>query len=405
VNYYVASDVAIIKKCSPLTLIYSSLGFDTHSNVEEHLSNRFNEANEGIDAFVVELKRMGVWNNVTTIQTSDFARTLNPNGGDGTGETHPFFDTINLLNNCTNTDFQIITDHAWGGNYLMFGGSVKGGKILGEYPDDLTDEGPLTLGRGRMIPSTPWDAVFKGIAGWLGVPNDKMNDVLPNLENFDSFSFDVDDMFGSVPPPPPPSPNPTPSPKTSEPTASPSKAPVLTGAPTRETNAPTKKTVEPTQSPTSSPNPTPSPKTPEPTASPSKAPVLTGAPTLETNAPIKEMVDATKSPSVVTSPTTSSPTSDCFDDDSYLFRRDPAKDCAWVAKKPGSRCWKYDDTMNSFISQKCKKTCATCSCNDEKWMFEGNPNKNCAWVKKKVKRCRKPGAQEHCRAVCGLACL
>lgn len=61
-------------------------GFDMHANVEEDLSNRFIEVNEGIEAFVVELKRMGVWNNVTTIQTSDFARTLNPNGGDGTGK-------------------------------------------------------------------------------------------------------------------------------------------------------------------------------------------------------------------------------------------------------------------------------------------------------------------------------
>ena len=34
----------------------------------------------------VELKLMGLWNNVVTIQTSDFARTLNPNSGDGTGE-------------------------------------------------------------------------------------------------------------------------------------------------------------------------------------------------------------------------------------------------------------------------------------------------------------------------------
>ena len=28
------------------------------------------------------------------------------------------------------------------------GGSVKGGEILGKYPEDITDEGPLTLGRG-----------------------------------------------------------------------------------------------------------------------------------------------------------------------------------------------------------------------------------------------------------------
>ena len=29
------------------------------------------------------------------------------------------------------------------------GGSVKGRKVLGKYPDNLTDEGPITLGRGE----------------------------------------------------------------------------------------------------------------------------------------------------------------------------------------------------------------------------------------------------------------
>lgn len=28
---------------------------------------------------------------------------------------------------------------------------MKGGKVLGQYPDDLTDEGPLALGRGEAI--------------------------------------------------------------------------------------------------------------------------------------------------------------------------------------------------------------------------------------------------------------
>ncbi len=52
--------------------------------------------NEGFEAFAGEMKNMGLWSNVTVIQTSDFARTLNPNSGDG-------------------------TDHAWGGNYMMMG--------------------------------------------------------------------------------------------------------------------------------------------------------------------------------------------------------------------------------------------------------------------------------------------
>lgn len=75
-------------------------GFDTHSNIEENLSNRFIEVNEGFQAFAAELKIMGLWKSVTTIQVSEFARTLNPNSGAG-------------------------TDHAWGGNYMMMGKLVR----------------------------------------------------------------------------------------------------------------------------------------------------------------------------------------------------------------------------------------------------------------------------------------
>jgi uncharacterized protein (DUF1501 family) len=72
------------------------IGFDTHSDVEENLNRLFMGINAAFEAFSSEMKALGVWNNVTLIQTSDFARTLNPNGGDG-------------------------TDHAWGGNYMMMG--------------------------------------------------------------------------------------------------------------------------------------------------------------------------------------------------------------------------------------------------------------------------------------------
>ena len=56
----------------------------------------FSDVDSAFDAFSREMKAMDLWNNVTLIQTLDFARTLNPNGGDG-------------------------TDHAWGGNYMMMG--------------------------------------------------------------------------------------------------------------------------------------------------------------------------------------------------------------------------------------------------------------------------------------------
>ena len=46
------------------------------------------------------------------------------------------------------------TDHAWGGNYFAFGGSMKGGRILGEYPKSFKNNDATNDGRGRLIPST-----------------------------------------------------------------------------------------------------------------------------------------------------------------------------------------------------------------------------------------------------------
>merc|ERR1719296_600071 len=140
-------------------------GYDTHSDVEEALNNLFAHLNGAITSFSEEMNTRDLWDNVTIIQTSDFARTLNPNGGDG-------------------------TDHAWGGNYMMIGGSVKGGQIVGEYPEDITDEGPWTLGRGRMIPTTPWEVPFTAIARWLGIQSSSdIEKVCPNIVNFDSVSL------------------------------------------------------------------------------------------------------------------------------------------------------------------------------------------------------------------------
>ena len=65
------------------TPLLSFTGFDTHSDVEENLNNLFNQVNGAISSFSQEMKSRDLWDNVTIIQTSDFARTLNPNGGDG----------------------------------------------------------------------------------------------------------------------------------------------------------------------------------------------------------------------------------------------------------------------------------------------------------------------------------
>mmetsp|Transcript_1432 Transcript_1432/g.2263 ORF Transcript_1432/g.2263 Transcript_1432/m.2263 type:complete len:82 (+) Transcript_1432:108-353(+) len=68
---------------------------------------------------------------------------------------------------------------------MMFGGAVSGGEIYGTYPDDLTDEGPLGLGRGRLIPETPWDSVFEAVAKWAGITDEEeLDKVCPNRDAF-----------------------------------------------------------------------------------------------------------------------------------------------------------------------------------------------------------------------------
>lgn len=66
--------------------------------------------------------------------------------------------------------FSSNSDHGWGGNYFVASGSMKGGKILGEYPHDLTPSGSQIISDvGILIPSTPWESVWNGVAEWFGI--------------------------------------------------------------------------------------------------------------------------------------------------------------------------------------------------------------------------------------------
>jgi uncharacterized protein (DUF1501 family) len=180
-------------------------GWDTHSNVEDNLNNLFGNVDASFKAFADEMKAKGTWDGVTVIQTSDFARTLGPNTGRG-------------------------SDHGWGGNYMMFGGDVKGRQIVGSYPENLTDDGELSLGRGRMIPTTSWDAVFLPLAEWAGVGEDKLDNVCPNRRNFpdDHFTNAADLFrFASKTPSTGPSKSPSKAPSMSPSTGSPIKSPSM----------------------------------------------------------------------------------------------------------------------------------------------------------------------------------
>ena len=82
-------------------------GWDTHNNQQSRLANQFNM----LDQAMAELKQglAKSWNNTVVLISTEFGRTVAINGTQG-------------------------TDHGTGSAMFMLGGSVKGGKIHGEWP-------------------------------------------------------------------------------------------------------------------------------------------------------------------------------------------------------------------------------------------------------------------------------
>ena len=145
--------------------------WDHHSELKSSLSSRFKLLNSALTAFEQEMKSRGYWNNVTVVITSDFGRTITPNSGNG-------------------------TDHGWGGNYFMMGGSVKGGRINGDYPLDITDASPINLGRGRILPTMSWESLLNPVAQWMGVQTEaELNYCLPNRLQAGTQLLQMSDVF------------------------------------------------------------------------------------------------------------------------------------------------------------------------------------------------------------------
>jgi uncharacterized protein (DUF1501 family) len=138
-------------------VFYVQLNYwDHHSELKKMLASQFQQLNGALTPFYEEMKAKGYWNNVTVVITSDFARTLTMNTGLG-------------------------TDHAWGGNYFLMGGSVKGGVIHGKYPADITEDGPDSLGRGRLIPTLSFESMLNPIWQWMGIEaNQDLDYCMPN---------------------------------------------------------------------------------------------------------------------------------------------------------------------------------------------------------------------------------
>jgi uncharacterized protein (DUF1501 family) len=145
-------------------------GFDMHGEVPESITEKFLELNNALRELITVLIDLGVYDDVVIVQTSDFGRTLTPNSGGG-------------------------SDHGWAGNSFLAGGSVKGGRFFGTYPNRFDDDGPLNIGRGRLIPTLSWDAVMNGITEWMGVTNAaELDSVLPSRDNFNNL-LRANDLF------------------------------------------------------------------------------------------------------------------------------------------------------------------------------------------------------------------
>ena len=134
-------------------------GWDMHGNLITGQEERMPMVSRAITSFHDAMVELGVSPDVTLFTASDFARTLSTNGQG--------------------------SDHAWGGNQMVVGGSVDGGQIFGDYPS-LTGNNPLNVGRGRLIPTLAVDELAAELAMWGGVPNDDdcMPTVIPNIRRF-----------------------------------------------------------------------------------------------------------------------------------------------------------------------------------------------------------------------------
>jgi uncharacterized protein (DUF1501 family) len=133
-------------------------GFDNHDDLIEKHPELLGNVAGAMSAFYAATVAMGVQNLVTTFTGADFGRTL-ANNGDG-------------------------SDHGWGSHHVVMGGAVKPRTWVGALPAMSVSEGADNVGGGRLLPAIGVDQHGATLARWMGVPDDKISTVFPNIGEY-----------------------------------------------------------------------------------------------------------------------------------------------------------------------------------------------------------------------------
>ncbi len=122
-------------------------GWDTHAGQKGRLGNKLKGLSEGLLALQQNLG--DAWRDTVVIVVSEFGRTVAENGSHG-------------------------TDHGTGGLALMLGGSVRGGKIIGNWPG-LAEQHQY---QGRdLAPANDTRSLFKSVLhDHLGLAENHLED-------------------------------------------------------------------------------------------------------------------------------------------------------------------------------------------------------------------------------------
>jgi len=132
-------------------------GWDHHHHLLENQAKMLPILSRGLATFRDALIELDVFDDVTAFTTSEFARSLEPNGGG--------------------------SDHGWGGHNIVMGGGLDGGKVYGQYPD-ISNSSPLDTGGGCFTPTTSMDEYLAEMVLWFGVPPSDLPHVLPDVSRF-----------------------------------------------------------------------------------------------------------------------------------------------------------------------------------------------------------------------------